>query len=33
LAQAAAQKVIQDYLTPADQKRLVEEFLSGVGQQ
>ena len=33
LAQAAAQKVIQDHLTPADQKRLVEEFLSGVGQQ
>lgn len=33
LAQAAAQKLIQSQLTPADQKRLVEEFLSGVGEQ
>jgi len=33
LAQAAAQKLIQSHLMPADQKRLVEEFLSGVGEQ
>lgn len=33
LAQAAAQKLIQSHLTPADQKRLVEEFLSGVGER
>ncbi len=33
LAQAAAQKLIQSHLTPADQKLLVEEFLSGVGEQ
>ena len=31
LAQEAAQKLIQSHLTPSDQKRLVEEFLSGVG--
>ena len=33
LAQAAAQKLIQSHLTPADQKRLVEEFLSGAGER
>ena len=33
LAQAAAQKLIQSHLTPADQERLVEEFLSGVGER
>lgn len=31
LAKEAAQKLIQAHLAPADQKRLVEEFLSGVG--
>ena len=33
LARAAAQKLIQSHLTPADQERLVEEFLSGVGER
>ena len=33
LAQAAAQKLIQNHLTPADQQRLVEEFLSGVAER
>lgn len=32
LAQEAAQKTVQHYLTPADQKRLAEEFLLGVGK-
>ena len=33
LAQEAAQKLIQSHLTPDDQKRLVEEFLSEVGER
>ncbi len=33
IAQAAAQKLIQNHLTPADQQRLVEEFLSEVGER
>ncbi len=31
LAQEAAQQVLQRHLTPADQKRLVEEFLTDLG--
>src|SRR2546426_11023968 len=31
LAQQAAQQVLQRHLTPADQKRLVEEFLTDLG--
>jgi F-type H+-transporting ATPase subunit b len=31
LAQEAAQKVLQRHLTPGDQKRLVEEFLTELG--
>jgi F-type H+-transporting ATPase subunit b len=33
LAEEAAQKLLRAGLEPADQKRLVEEFLSGVGRQ
>lgn len=33
LAQEAAQRLIQSHLRPDDQKRLVEEFLSGVGER
>ena len=33
LAQAAAQRLIQDQLTAADQRRLVEEFLSGAAER
>lgn len=33
LAEEAAQELLRAGLEPADQKRLVEEFLSGVGQQ
>lgn len=33
LAQEAAQKLIQSHLTPDDQKHLVEEFLSEVGER
>ena len=33
IAQEAAEKAIRSQLTAADQKRLVEEFLSGVGER
>lgn len=32
MAQASAQRLIQSHFTSTDQNRLVEEFLSGVGQ-
>jgi len=33
LAQAAAQRLVQDNLTAGDQKQLVEDFLGGVAQR